>query len=799
MIKNFLLIAFRNLKKDSWYSVVNILGLTIGITFSLFLIFYIKDELSYDKHNKKADRIYRINSYIHERDKNTDWVLTQFPLGPTLKKDYPEVEEQVRFISRERTLFKNGDNNFYETKIYYADSTIFNVFTCKFIEGNAATALNAPFNIVITKTLAEKYFGKNKQVVGKTLRTVYDVYKITAVIEDVPKNSHIRFDMLISMSTFLRNNNQGGGGQDNWGNFNNFTYVLLKPGTNAQAFNKKLEDVYKKFVEPVFKQFNVTMKYDLQLITAIHLHSNLQYEPEESGSMSYIWIFSAVAFFMLLIACINYMNLTTARSARRGKEIGIRKVTGSSKKQLVVQFLSESLLTSLVAVLLSFLMVILLLSVFNTLSGKAFTIQTLLQPSNIVLLLGIILFTGLVGGSYPAFYLSGFRPVMVLKGALSKASGNINLRRTLVILQFSISMIMLICTWVVYSQLSYLRKKDLGFNKDQVMMVTVNTGEDERSKIYAMNNEFRNLPGVKEVGNANSYPGAPNVNLNLFTVETKNGYVDKAVECYNIDEHYFSSLGIKMVKGRNFSSPVDTLHSIVVNEAMVKHFGWDDAIGKRVKFPGDTSGNYLEVVGVFKDFHQKSLYNPIAPLLLFYSPNNNVMQLKMDAANMKTSIAKVEATWKKYFTQLPFEYKFLDEDFNSQYVADQKRGKIFAAFSILTIIITCLGLLGLTAFTTQQRQKEISIRRVLGASTTGVVMMISKNYLWLALIAAVIAFPVAWYFMNKWLQIFPYNTGLSLVPFAVSAAAILLTAVGTAGFHSAKAAWAKPAKNLRTE
>ncbi|HLG38491.1 MAG TPA: FtsX-like permease family protein [Chitinophagaceae bacterium] len=797
MIKNFFFIALRNLKKDIGYNLVNILGLTIGITFSLFLIFYIKDELSFDKHHKKAERIFRINSYIQEKDKNTDWVITQFPLGPTLKKDYPEVEEQVRFLGRERTLFKNGDKGFYETKAYYADSTIFNVFTHQFVEGNASTALNAPFDIVISKTLAKKYFGNNTSAVGKTLKTVYDTYNITGVMEDVPQHSHIRYDMLISMSTVLRGNQ---GGQDNWGSFNNFTYLLLKPGTNPQAFNKKLEDVYKKFVEPIFKQFNITMRYDLQKIANIHLHSNLQYEPEELGSMSYIWIFSSVAFFMLLIACINYMNLTTARSARRAKEIGIRKVTGSSKGQLIAQFLGESLFTSFVAVLLSVFLVWLLLSMFNSISGKTFSIGTLLQPSNMLLLLAVALFTGLVGGSYPAFYLSGFKPVGILKGALSKASGNINLRRTLVVLQFSISMVMLICTWVVYSQLSYLRKKDLGFDKNQVMTVTVNTGEDERGKIFAMNNDFRNLPGIKDVGSANSYPGAPNINLNLFTVETKTGYVDKAVECYSIDENFLGSLGIKIVKGRNFSGPADTLRRIVVNEAMVKHFGWgDEAIGKRVKFPGDTSGNYLEVVGVFNDFNQKSLYNPIAPLLLFYFPNGNVIQLKMDGANVKSSISKVEATWKKYFPQLPFEYKFLDEDFNSQYTADQKRGKIFAAFSILTIIITCLGLLGLTAFTTQQRQKEISIRRVLGASTIEVVRMITKNYLWLSLIAAAIAFPVAWYFMSKWLKVFPYNAGLSWVPFAVSALVILITAVATASFHSAKAAWTKPVKNLRTE
>jgi len=795
MIKNLLLIALRNLKKDFWYSLLNILGLTIGITFSLFLIFYVKDELSYDKHHKNSDRIFRIVSYIQEKDKNTDWTLTQLPLGPTLQKDYPEVEQQVRFMGRERTLFRNGTKEFYETKAYYVDSTIFKVFTHKFVEGNAATALNAPFNIVISKTLAKKYFG-NTSAVGKTLKTVYDTYNVTGVIEDVRQNSHIRYDMLISISTAIRNFPVG---PESWGNFNYFTYVLLKPGTHAQAFNKKLDDVYKKYGEKLFQQFQVSMQYGLQPIRDIHLHSKLQLEPEELGNMSYIWIFSSVAFFMLLIACINYMNLTTARSARRAKEIGIRKVTGSSRKQLVAQFLGESLLTSLLAVLFSILLMLLLLPMFNGISGKTFSMRNMIEPSNLLLLGSIIIFTGLIAGSYPAFYLSAFKPVGILKGALSKASGNIGLRRTLVVLQFSISMVMLICTWVVYSQLKYLRKKDLGFDKDRVMTVTVNTGQDETGKIYAMNNEFRSVTGVQAVGAANSYPGAANINLNLFIVQTDTGWINKTIECYTIDEHYFDVLGIKMVKGRNFTGLSDTLHSIVVNEQTAKLFGWKDPIGKRVKFPGDTTGAYREVVGVFRDFNQKSLYNPIGPLLLFYYPNGNVMQLKLDPTNIHNTVAKAEAIWKKYFPQLPFEYKFLDDDFNSQYAADQKRGKIFAAFSILTIIITCLGLLGLTAFTTQQRQKEISIRRVLGASTIEVVRMVSKNYLWLALISAAIAFPVAWYFMSNWLKLFPYNTGLSVIPFAVSALAILTTAVSTAGFHSAKAALTKPAKNLRTE
>ena len=795
MIKNLLLIALRNLRKDKWYNVLNILGLTIGITFSLFLIFYISDELGYDRFYKNVDRIYRINSYIQEKDKATDWALTQLPMGPQMKKDYPQVEEMTRFVSRERTLFKNGENNFYEKKVYYADSTVFKVFSYHFLEGNAGTALQAPFDIVLTKSLATKYFGTLTSAMGKTLRTVYDTYKVTGVIEDVPGNSHIRFDMLISMSTLLRQNQNG----NNWGSFFVYTYLLLKPGANPNTINQDLEVINKKFVVPIFKQYNVSMRYEAQPIANIHLHSKLQFEPEELGSMSYIWIFSAVAFFMLVIACINYMNLTTARSASRAKEIGIRKVVGSSRKQLVAQFLTESLLTALIAVLMSFAVVWVLLPVFNALSGKAFTFGTIIQPYHLLLLVSVVLFTGLLGGSYPAFYLSGFQPVGILKGALSKASGNINLRRTLVVLQFTVSMVMLICTWVVYSQLSYLSKVDLGFNKNEVMMVTINTGEDERGKIFAMNNELRALPGIKQVGTGNSYPGAPNVNLNLFTVQTSTGWTDKGVECYAIDEHYFDALGIKIIKGRDFSGPPDTLHSIVVNEAMAKHFGWDEPIGKRVKFPGDTSGNYLEVVGVFKDFNQKSLYNPIAPLLLFYGPNGNVIQVKLETASLHASIDKVERVWKKYFPQLPFEYKFLDADFNSQYVADQKRGKIFAAFSILTIIITCLGLLGLTAFTTQQKQKEISIRRVMGASIPQVVTLITKNYLWLALISAGIAFPIAWYFMHRWLNLFPYNTGLTVLAFLLPAAIIVITSAATAMIHSTRAAMAKPATSLRSE
>ena len=798
MLKNLLLVALRNFKRDKWYSLLNMLGLAIGITFSLLLIFYIIDELSYDRYNEKADRIYRVNAYIKEPDKDTmRWANTPFPMGPALSKDYPEVEQSVRFVNAgggNNIMYKNGDLRLYENKVFFVDSNLFKVFTYQFIQGSPQTALIAPNSIVLTQSVAEKFFGKNKTYVGKTLENATgDVYKITAVIKDVPKNSHIIFNILISRSSLPADF------ANNWGGFGFYTYVLLKPNTNALAFEKKLLPMYDKYLASIFAQFNIKMRFSIIPITAIHLHSDITGEPEELGSISYIYIFAAVAFFMLFIACINYMNLATARSARRAKEIGIRKVTGSTKSQLVAQFLVESTVTAFFALLLSIGLIALLLPSFNMLSGKFISFGTLFQPSTLLILLAIIIFVGIVGGSYPAFYLSKFNPVNILKGSLSKASGNVVLRRILVVVQFSISMIMLICTWVVYGQLKYLRNKDLGFNKDQVMNITINTNNDVHSKITAFKNDMRNNPQVLSVSTSQGVPGS-GINFNLFTIQTKNGFIDKGVDCYAIDENYVNTLGMKMIKGRNFSGLPDTLHSILVNENMVKEYGWgNDAIGKRVKFPGDTSGYYLEVVGVVKDFNQKSLYNPIAPLILFYQPTSNGIEIKLNAKDISPAVASVERSWKKIFPDMPFQYTFLDQDFDSQYAADQKRGKIFTAFSILTIAITCLGLLGLIAFTTQQRQKELSIRKIMGAGIGQIVPLVTTNFIVLVVISCLIAFPVAYLFMDKWLKIFPYNTGLSVTPFLLSALTVLIITMLTVSFHAIKAAMANPVKSLRTE
>jgi putative ABC transport system permease protein len=797
MLKNLLLVALRNFKRDKWYSLLNILGLTIGITFGLLLIFYIKDELSYDHYNEKLDRIYRITSYIKEPEKDTlKWASTQNPLGPTLKREYPEVEEAVRMAGGGKNMYQLGVLKLYVEKVYYTDSNVFKVFTYPMVEGDTRTALAAPNSMVLTESVAKEYFGKTRGVIGKSLRDDKGaVYNITGVMKDIPMNSHLRFNLLISVSTLGKDFNS----DRNWGGFNIYTYVLLKPNTDAAMFQRKLLPMYDKYMARIFAQYNIKIHYGVQSVGSIHLRSDFQGEPEELGNISYVYIFGSVALFMLLIACINYMNLATARSARRAKEIGIRKVTGSTKSQLVAQFLIESVLTAIFALVISIGCIALLLPLFNSLSGKSISFGSLMEPSTFVLLVAVIIFVGLVGGSYPAFYLSKFNPVTVLKGSLSKGSSNVVLRRILVVLQFSISMIMIICTWVVYNQLNYLRNKDLGFDKNEVLTLPVNANRDVTGKVIAFKNEMRKNPQVISVSTSEAVPGN-DVSFNLFAVQSKNGFVNQGVNVYRADEDYVKTLGMKIVKGRNFDGLTDTLHSILVNENMVKYFGWDDPIGKRVKFPGDTSGRFWETVGVIKDFNQKSLYNPIAPLIIKYNPNNYGFQLKLDPKNIPATIAGIEKTWKTDFPDLPFSYTFLDQDFDSQYAADQKRGKIFTSFSVLTILITCLGLLGLIAFTTQQRQKEISIRKIMGAGIGQIVPLLTMNFVWLVAISCLIACPVAGLFMHSWLKIFnSYSIGLQPLPFISSVLTVLLITMLTVIFHTLRAAVANPSKSLRTE
>jgi putative ABC transport system permease protein len=794
MIKNLFVVAMRNLRKYPGYSLLNICGLMIGITFSLLLIFYIRDELSYDRYHTNAERIYRVNSFIQETDRpESGSAITPFPTAPALQAKLPEVEQAVRVFSAGRIQFKTGNKRIFQDDIYFADSNFFKVFSATFIEGNPNTALVEPKSIVINETVANKYFGTAHNVVGKTLTNpTGDILTVKAVTKDIPFNSHLVYTALISRSTLPADYSS------HWGNFGFYTYVLLKTGTAPAAFEKKLSFLYDEYLGPVFKPFNVKIRFEIQKITDIHLHSTVGTEPGQTGSMSYIYTFSAVVLFMLLIACINYMNLATARSARRAKEIGIRKVTGSSRSQLVAQFLVESTLITIVAMLLSIGLTLLFLPLFNLIAGKQIPYSAIVNTGTLLIMLVIIIVVGLTGGSYPALYLSRLQPVQVLKGTLTKNSGNALLRKVLVVTQFTVALIMLICTWVVDRQLNYLRSRDLGFTRQQIVKLTPNTPQDVRPRISALLSELRKLPGVRAVSSSSATPGEP-INFNLFSIQNKNGFIDQGIDNYAIDENFLSTLGIPIVRGRGFSPGGDTLRSIIVNEKMAEQFGWSEPIGKKVKYPGDTSGYYLEVVGVAKNFHQKSLYNPITPLMLFYGPNSPTVQVKINADHIERTLASIRKKWSDIFPDLEFSYTFLDEQFNSQYAADQRRGKIYTAFSVLTIIITCLGLLGLIAFITEQRQKEISIRKVLGAGLSQLVPMITRNFVALVGIACLVAFPVAYLFMSKWLQVFPYNTGISVLPFFYSAVTVLLITLTTVMFHMLKAALASPAKSLKTE
>jgi putative ABC transport system permease protein len=795
MFKSLLTVALRNFQRDKWYSLLNILGLTIGITFSIFLIFYVREELSYDRFNEKADHLYRIDAYAQEVDKDPFKIAyTQTPFAAAVQKDYPEVQEAVRFIGAGRNMYKKGDLHLYQDKVFYADSNLFRVFTFPFIQGDPRTALQAPNSMVLTEETAIKFFGNMTGVTGQTLQTANgDNFKITGILKNVPLNSHIRFNMLLSASTLPR-------GDDNWGNFNVYTYVLLNPNADPAAFEKKLLPMYDKYMAQIFKPVNVKIHYLVHPISWIHLHSDLQLEPEDLGSISYVYIFSAVAFFMLIIACINYMNLTTARSARRAKEIGIRKVTGSTRPQLIAQFLLESTLTAVLALLLSIGLVALLLPVFNALAGKSIALSTMLQPGMLGLLLAMILFVGFLGGSYPALYLAKFDPIHILKGNLSKSSSNTTLRQILVVTQFSIAMIMLICTLVVYNQLNFIRGKDLGFDKSQVVTIVANSGKDISSEILAFKNETRKNPHIVSAASSDTEPGGPPVSYSLFHVPTKGGaWADQALDNYGIDENFFKTLGIQITRGRAFTGVADTLRSIIVNENFVKNFGWVDPIGKHVKFPNDTSSYYLEVVGVVKDFNQKSLYDPIGPELFFYRPNRNHIQLKLDGKDMPATIAGIQQAWHNALPELPFEYSFLDQGFDKKYAADQRRGKLFTTFSVLTVMITCLGLLGLIAFITQQRQKEISMRKIMGAGVGQIVTLITRNFVFLVGLSCLIAFPVAYFFMHKWLNFFSYHTGLSPLPFLLAAFTVLTITLLTVIYHTMRAALANPSKSLRSE
>ncbi|MFZ0454154.1 MAG: ABC transporter permease [Ignavibacteriaceae bacterium] len=814
MFKNYLKVAFRNLLRFKTYSFINIAGLAIGIACCLLILLYIQNELSYDRFNKNADRIYRINTDL--KFGATELALPVVPdlMGPLLKQDFPQVEEYTRIYNwAGKKLVKKGENFNTELGITYVDSTFFKVFTFPAVSGKTDKILNEPNTVVITETIAKKYFNTT-DAAGKFIETTDNgrtLYKVTAVIKDMPYNSHFRFDFLFPMQNL----------NYDWGNLvsSNFhTYLLFKKGVNPKNFEKNFEIFLEKYAYPYAqKHLHVTkeemeragnkLKYSLIPVTDIHLYSKRIQEISPAGTIQYVYIFSAVALFILLIACINFMNLTTARSANRAREVGIRKVLGTERKNLVYQFLTESTITALIAVILAVIIVYHVLSFFNNISGKELDINNLYSSSILLFLISLPFIVGLMAGSYPAFFLSRFNPINIIKGKLAKGSKSGGLRSALVIFQFATSIILIIGTIIIYEQLSYIQNTNLGFQKEQVLIV--NDAYNLGNNVDVFKNEMLNVPGVISGTTSGFLPIPSSRNFTVFYKEADQmAESGLTMQRWDIDYDYIKTLGIKLIKGRNFSKEFGSdSSSIILNEAAVKQLGYNLFGG-----PKDNPINNpvytliardrilkLGIIGVVKNFHFESFHQDIGPLCFILQRSSGLVSFKVSASKIPAVIKEAETKWKKMASGMPFSYKFMDDSFNEVYKADRRVGVIALSFSSLAIIVACLGLFGLATFLAEQKTKEIGVRKVLGASVPAILLMLSKEFIKWIIIANFIAWPLAYYFMNKWLQEFAYRININWWLFVLAGSVALAIALVTVSFQAIKAATANPVKSLRYE
>lgn len=810
MIKNYFKIAWRNLTKNRTFSIINIMGLAIGLVCFILIALYVADELSYDRYHEKADRIYRINTDISFGGTDLKLAVSPDPMGAVLKNDYPQVEEFVRFYASSGSkLIKKADQFISEARVAHADSTLFDVFTLPAIAGDTKTALREPNTVVITASAAKKYFGTTSAV-GKSIETDdkgHTVYKVTAVIEDVPRNSHFNFDFFFSMKNV----------EYGWGRFlsNNFqTYIVLKPGTDYKNFEKNFAQVTNKYVLPQAKQFmdinsmddfvqaGNKLEYSLIPLRDIHLHSDRFPELGVNGNIQYVYIFSAVALFILLLACVNFMNLSTARSIARAKEVGIRKVLGTEKKWLIGQFLSESILMVFLGLLLALCLTALSLGAFNTLSGKELHLLDLFQPGYLLFLVLLTIAVGILAGIYPAFYLSSFRPIAVLKGKVGSGVQKDNFRSTLVVFQFFISIVLIAGTLVVFFQLDYIQKKKIGFNKDQVLVIN-DTGALGHNR-EAFKQEVAKMSGVKAASFAGYLPvGNSSRSDNSFSTEaTMNQNNMFSMQVWNIDYDYIPTLGMNVLKGRNFSPGFGTDSAgIIINEMAARVMGYDDPIGKKLYMPGDTpeESTAYTITGVVENFHFESLRQQVGPLCMRLGNNKWAAAFKVTATDVQALLKDIENQWDKMAPGMPFSYQFLDEAFSSMYRTEQRVGKVALSFSTLAIVIACLGLFGLTTYIVEQRTKEVGIRKVLGASVSGIVALLSKDFVKLVLLAFVIAIPITWWAMDKWLADFAYRIDMEWWMFALTGLAAVAIALLTVTAQAIKAALANPVDSLRNE
>jgi len=803
MFGNYLKIAWRNIKRNKLFSFINILGLSIGITTFFLITLYVKNELSFDRFNKNADNIVRVIFQANINGGKINESVTMAPVAQTMKNDFPQVEDATRILNNGTPKIKYKDKKFKDDRFAYVDPNFFNIFTLPMVEGDARTALTQPNTVVITQTTANKYFGKDDPL-GKTIaiENVSQPYKITGVIKDVPTNSHFHFDLFASMK------GRPDPMSDSWMGGSYHTYLLLKPGTNLKKMEAGFPEMVKKYMGPQIQQAmglslqefvtkGNSLGFKLQPLTDIHLHSDTNNEFEPGGNATYVYIFGGVALFMLIVACINFINLSTAGASKRAKEVGIRKVAGSGRGQLVRQFLTESILLTFIAVIVAFVLMQLALPTFNTISGEH--LQFTLKPILALLALGLIV--GIIAGIYPAFYLSAFKPASVLKGKITTEHTSFGFRSGLVVFQFFISVVLIVGTIVVYKQMQFMQHKDLGFNKDQLITIPNSYALGKNEKVY----EQQMLQNPQVVNATMSYykpVGPTNYNNALAYPQGNDQLIVNGVE-YHVDEQYIPTMGMKMVSGRNFSKDFGTdTTAIILNETAAQALGWNNqtAVGKIVIRENSDRGNNIpfHVIGVVKNFNFKSLHETISPLYMTLQPEGGLI-FRIKTADVAGLLALMKKQWDRFDTGEPFTYNFMDDLFDKTYATEAKTGNILNLFSLLIIFVACLGLFGLATYTAEQRTKEIGIRKVLGASVSQITEMLSKEFLKLVLIASIIAFPVAWWGMNKWLQSFAYRINIHWWFFAVAGIAVLFIALITVSFKAIRAAAANPVKSLRTE
>lgn len=793
MLKNYFKIAFRNLWKHKVFSLINVLGLTVGMSACLLISLYVNFELTYDAFHSKSDRIYRLVTDVITPSETINAGITSWAYGPTIKQDFPEIEAYAR-INGGSFLVRKGDIKFQEEATVFADSSFFRVFDFKLIQGDPKTALKEPLSLVFTEKAAKKYFGDSDPL-GQTLLLSGESLpaKVTGVMKDIPENSLIKGDMFVSMTTMTQRFNRGI--DDEWGNFGATTYLLLKPGTDSKALEKKFPAYLQRRAGKLMRESKMSYKLFLEPLLDVHLQS--ERDVAEKGSMSNVYVFSVVAIFILLIACINFVNLTTARSAERAKEVGIRKAVGAAKGLLARQFVSESVLLCLIAFVFSILLSAALIPMFNNLAGKVIVSGIFDDPSFLAYMLVAAILIGILAGIYPALVLSSFEPVTVLKGRFTTSIKGILLRKGLVTVQFAISIALIIATMIVYIQMNYMRNRDLGFSKDQMLVISTE-GDPKRE---AFRESLRGLTGVKSTASSSSVPGGPNRGA-YSEIENKSGDLQVAnLDLYFVDFDYIPQFGLKMAAGRPFSREfgTDTTQAMVINEAAVKLLGYtrpEDAIGRRFK----QWGREGKIVGVVRNFHFRSLQETIKPLTMRIEPGGTeLVSVKIEGNLLKETIAAVEAKWKEIVPGRPFNYYFMDEFFDRQYRSEERFEKLFFNFAVLAIFISCLGLLGLASYSTMQRTKEIGVRKVMGASIASIVGLLSRDFLKLVLRAFVVASPIAYFGMDRWLENFAYRTDIHWWVFAVAAVLSTAIAFATVSFQSVKAAVMNPVKSLRSE